>query len=202
MHPGPAQPFPRHPDRRARCQAPEVAQPPGRVAVGVTAGVYTGLAPHWQQWRGGIPKNRDRNPPVCCSWLLCRNFDSISFSCTSLAEYNCKTYIYMQLSIYEVLISQRNLLRCNLLTRPCPHRTQAQTPKISAIVSAATSKMLNHSHIFPLTQLQPSNIKEPQAWTQLFLRRSSKSFISSHLHPPAAISRGASHALSCELCTH
>lgn len=92
---------------------------------------------------------------MCCSWLLCSSSDSISFACASPAKYNCKTYIYMQLSIYEVLISQRNLLRCILLTRPCPHRTQAQTSKISATVSAATSESLNHSHVFPLAQFQP-----------------------------------------------
>lgn len=124
--------------------------------VGVIAGVYTGLAPGSAAMEGSNSKAREMGSlPVCCSELLCSSFDSISFACASPAKYNCKTYICMQLSIYEVLISQRNLLKCNLLARPCPHRTQAQTSKISAIVSAATSKMLNHSHIFPLTQLQP-----------------------------------------------
>lgn len=102
--------------------------------VGVTAGVYTGLGPRLAAMQRKSSKAMEiGNLPVCCSWLLCSSFDSISLACASLAKYNCKTYIYMQLSIYEVLISQRNLLRCNLLTKPCPHRTQAQTSKISAV---------------------------------------------------------------------
>lgn len=116
-----------------------------------------GLALGWlhaqQQRTGAVPQTQ--KPPCVLQLAACSSSDSISFACASPAKYNCKTYIYMQLSIYEVLISQRNLLRCNLLVRPCPHRTQAQTSKITAIVSAASSKMLNHSHIFPLTQLQP-----------------------------------------------
>lgn len=126
MHPGPARSvLPRHFCTRARITIPRhtggkgslPGVPPGsRTGItipGMLAGGgrcwgYTGQAPGSAAVERSSSKAQEMGSlPVWCSWLLCSSFDSISFACASLAKYNCKTCICMQLSIYEVLISQR-----------------------------------------------------------------------------------------------